>query len=850
MPFLFSLNICWSAQFNAIFEEYNKISWPQNPGVGFDTYLCSATKYWIPSSFSELKLNCDVLIRLDRSGSNFTIPKQWSPQILKTALQLFAIDKDEVIATKIKILGVLDDLYFYSGTLGLDWDANKLKMWAPTANWVKLYLYKSGTADLPFRIVNMKWQDGVWEVPMNKRWENLYYKFEVNLFNPYRNQIISHLVTDPYSVSLSVNSNKSQIINLASPTTKPEGWNHYTRRSIAYEDSIIYELHIRDFSMNDDLLADYKRGKYVAFCEPSSLANRHLRRLTRAGLTHVHLLPFFDIGTVEEMSQKQIKQLIDVPADPASQRPQHEISKIKDKDGFNWGYDPYHYGVVEGSYALNPDGVSRILEARNMIKCLHDQNLSVVMDVVFNHTHQAADDPGAVLDKIVPGYYYRTNQNLYPLQSTCCPDTASERPMMLKLMVDSIVRFAKHYHIDGFRFDLMGHHTVQNLASVRKALDALPDGSDIIIYGEGWAFGSLHDKPGYLPMNQSNAAGTGIGTFNDRMRDAVRGGNYMHSSLPNQGWSNGLLDVFNPSNTEGKLVDISTRRKNFEELTDLVRLGISGNLANITLNTYSQGSILGSQLNYGGQPGAGYALDPQETVQYVSAHDNYTLWDQILAKTPLDSGDLQIRQRVRMQLLALAVVNFSQGIPFFHAGSEMLRSKSGDGDSYNAGDYFNRLDYSYNSNNWGVGLPSKEKNYNEWDYWTSRLRSKELKVDRTLIRFSVDEFVRQIKVRKAYKTLRQENSESVIKQLKFLNAELGQSRIPGLIVAYYTGPTPLIVIFNPLNKSVDFRHSIFSNSWELVPELKDSSMSEGLKLDNSGFNIAALSYAVLVNGGK
>ena len=150
-----------------------------------------------------------------------------------------------------------------------------------------------------------------------------------------------------------------------------------------------------------------------------------------------------------------------------------------------------------------------------MIKCLHDQGLNVVMDVVFNHTYRAADDPDAILDKIVPAYYYRTNQDLKPHQSTCCPDTATERPMMLKLMADSILRFAKHYHIDGFRFDLMGHHTVQNLSSVRKVLDTLPSGSDILLYGEGWAFGSLHDKQGYLPMNQSNAAGTGVGTFND-----------------------------------------------------------------------------------------------------------------------------------------------------------------------------------------------------------------------------------------------------------------------------------------------------------------------------------------------
>ncbi len=842
----FCFSVSWSNQFQAVFDEYNKIVWPQNPGSEYQIYLCSSQKYTIFKNKSALQQSCDVLLELSSSVDHLLLPKNWSPKILKGALQLFAINGDEVINTRVKVLGVLDDLYFYKNTLGLDWNQRKLKLWAPTANWVKLHIFSDGSLGSAVKILNMKWQDSVWEIPIKNQWKSLFYKFEINLFDPYQNKVMTHLVTDPYSVSLSTNSIRSQFVDLTDDLTKPSGWNNYRRRSRAYEESMIYELHIRDFSMHDDLLADHKRGKYKAFCEFSSRGNRHLRKLGKSGLTHVHLLPFFDIATVNERVSQQTNPRLKLPDDPASDIPQLEIAKSKDEDGFNWGYDPYHYGVVEGSYAINPDGVSRILEARSMIKCLHDQNLGVVMDVVFNHTHQAADAPDSVLDKIVPGYFYRTNQDLRPHQSTCCPDTATERPMMLKLMVDSIVRFAKHYNIDGFRFDLMGHHTVQNLASVRKALDNLPMGSDIILYGEGWAFGSLHDKQGYMPMNQLNAAGSGIGTFNDRMRDAVRGGNYMHSSLPDQGWSNGLFDFFNPQNSSSELSDNASRRKKYEELTDLVRLGISGNLANMRLNSYSQGSILGSQLKYGGQDGAGYALDPQETIQYVSAHDNYTLWDQILAKTPLDSKSITVKERVRMQLLALAAVSFSQGVAFYHAGSEMLRSKSGDGDSYNAGDYFNRIDYSYESNNWGIGLPSKEKNFNEWSYWTDRLRSQDLRVDRKLIELSVTEFTKQLQIRKAYKILRQEDSESIITQLKFLNAERGRQRIPGLIVAYYDSEQPLLVIFNPRNSTVEFEHLVFNQSWKLVPELYDSLMSAGLKLTKNGFQITGLSYAVLV----
>ena len=216
-------------------------------------------------------------------------------------------------------------------------------------------------------------------------------------------------------------------------------------------------------------------------------------------------------------------------------------------------------------------------------------------------------------------------------------------------------------------------------------------------------------------------------------------------------------------------------------------------------------------------------------------------WQKHLYRAP----SLTIFKRVRMQLLALATVSFSQGIPFYHAGSEMLRSKSGDGDSYNAGDYFNRIDFSLRTNNWGVGLPSKEKNFNEWGYWAARLRSNELKVDRKLIKFSVNEFIKQLEIRKSYKILRQEADQSIIGQLKFLNADKGKQRIPGLIVAYYDSKKPLVVIFNPLDKTIEFRHPIFRKSWQLVSQLQNSSMSEGLNSPKKGFKIEGLSYAIL-----
>lgn len=841
---LILIKVNWSAAFQAVFSEKNKILWEMSPENIDAAYLCSSDKYFQPQIKYSLNNQCNHLIKLQKKGTLFHIEKNWPKHILQSALQIIVTNKNTLQYTRIKILDVLDDLYAYDGQLGQDWSTSKLRLWAPTAKQIKLHLYDQSSDKDPIITKLMKSQNGVWETHLNRDWKMMFYLFEITIFDPYKNNVVNHHVTDPYSTSLSVNSEKSQIIDLNDSYTRPSDWDSYKRAQHTFENSIIYELHIRDFSMHDQLLANHKRGKYLAFCEMSSHGNRHLRRLKKSGLTHVHLLPFFDIASINENFNEQHSPKVVHPSDPTSPSPQELINKIKDHDGFNWGYDPYHFGVVEGSYSSNANGFHRILEARQMIQCLHKQGLSVVMDVVYNHTFRASDDPSAVLDKIVPAYYYRTDSNLRPHQSTCCPDTASERQMMQKLMVDTILRFARDYHIDGFRFDLMGHHTKQNLLTIRKNLDSLPQGRGIIIYGEGWAFGSLQDKLQHLPMNQNNAAGSGIGTFNDRMRDSIRGGNFMHSTLADQGWTNGLFDLYS-NQSSMNLSDTNTRRKQFEELTDLIRLGIAGNLANYPISSFSQGEILGSQLNYGGKPGAGYSYDPQESINYVSAHDNYTLWDQILAKAPVDKSRVTTEQRLRMQLLALATVNFSQGIPFFHAGSEILRSKSGDGDSYNSGDYFNKLDFSYTSNNWGIGLPIKEKNYHEWDHWKSRLKVNQLKVSSAKIKLCLQEFLTQLNIRSNYNSLRMTDAESIITKVKFLNASRGKLRVPGLIVVYIQARKPMIIALNPLSSTVNFNHPKLEGNWRIVPELKGSFMSKGFSMNKSSFSLDGLSYVVL-----
>jgi pullulanase/glycogen debranching enzyme len=248
---------------------------------------------------------------------------------------------------------------------------------------------------------------------------------------------------------------KSLVVDLSSPFTKPLFWNLIPKPPLASPtDIVLYELHIRDFSISDTSVPEKDRGKYTAFTHIFSLGMQHLRSLAKAGLTHVHLLPSFDFSSVPELaSEQKTPQIIQPISSPDSEQPEDAIDAVKDQDGFNWGYDPYHYGTPEGSYSTDPNGITRIREFREMVESLHSIGLRVVMDVVYNHTSAAGQDPTSVLDKVVPGYYYRLDGNWNIYTNTCCSDTASEHRMFFKLMLDTLKVWAKEYHVDGFRFD-------------------------------------------------------------------------------------------------------------------------------------------------------------------------------------------------------------------------------------------------------------------------------------------------------------------------------------------------------------------------------------------------------------
>jgi pullulanase-type alpha-1,6-glucosidase len=398
------------------------------------------------------------------------------------------------------------------------------------------------------------------------------------------------------------------------------------------------------------------------------------------------------------------------------------------------------------------------------------------MDVVYNHTHAHGQDERSVLDRIVPGYYHRLNAQGGVENSSCCSNTASEHAMMQRLMLDSVVTWAKAYKVDGFRFDLMGHHMVAGMLEIRRALDALTlerdgvDGRSVLMYGEGWDFGEMAGGARGRNANQANIGGTGIGAFNDRLRDAARGGGAF-SGLQEQGFITGLFDAPNAA-TSGTSEE---QRGKLLRGMDWIRLGLAGNLRDFRFTTADGRLTSGAEIQYGGQP-AGYALDPQENVVYVSAHDNETLFDAVQLKAPAAAS---LDDRVRMNNLGVSLVLLAQGLPFLHAGDEMLRSKSLDRNSYNSGDWWNALDFTFATNNWGVGLPPGE-NKKHWPLMASLLADPRLRPGPEHIASAFAHAREMLQVRRSTRLFRLGRTDEIQGRLAFAN--LGPDQLPGVIV--------------------------------------------------------------------
>jgi pullulanase len=698
------------------------------------------------------------------------------PGLLKGELVLAKMN-DTAIAevTALQIAGVLDDLFYFDGELGaqLSEYGIRFRLWAPTARSVRLFVYDSPN-DPAREIYSMTEGDtGVWETQVgDASWLNSkYYLYEVQVFSRRQGEIVTNLVTDPYSVGLAPNSLKSLVVDLNSPLSKPDSWDLISKPELpSPSDIVLYELHIRDFSISDETVPKKDRGRYTAFTHVFSNGMLHLWSLARAGLTHVHLLPAFDFTSVPELEEEQKIARIDPPISaPDSTEPQKAIAAVKDADGYNWGYDPYHYGTPEGSYSTDSSGVTRIREFRTMVESLHLVGLRVVMDVVYNHTAAAGQDLFSVLDKVVPGYYYRLDRNGDFYTSTCCPNTASEHRMFFKLMIDTLKIWAQEYRVDGFRFDLMGFSFKNNLLEIQKTLHEIDP--TIYLYGEGWDFGEVAGNALGENATQANMAGTGIGTFSDRGRDAIRGGRPSDSGntlVANQGFINGLWYDKNDfrSGTLQQLLDAG----------DLVKLALAGTAKEYLLVNNRGDSVTGEQLSYNGQP-AGYSRDPSDVINYISAHDNQTLFDINQYKLPIETG---LSDRVRVNNLGLALVGLAQGVPFFHAGEDILRSKSFDRNSYNSGDWFNRLDWTYQTNNFATGLPPEEDNKNDWPLMAPFLKTGEIKPGFDEIYSSHLYFKDILRIRKSTPLFRLQTGEEVKDRVRFHN--VGPNQQEALIV--------------------------------------------------------------------
>ena len=700
--------------------------------------------------------------------------------------------------TGVQIASVLDSLYAAKATqasYGVGWNEAgnpTFALWAPTAKNVTLLSWNTSTprgsdADVPgdgMRTAAVRGEDGRWSVDnaAGEIHEGAQYLWEINVYVPETGKVETNLVTDPYSVALTVDSTRSVAVNMDNPAIVPSVWTD--SKAPAIEDDAqrsIYELHVRDFSAADTSVPEYMRGTYMAFTQFQSNGMRHLAELSSAGMNTVHLLPTFDIATIPEKRADQKTPAIPEDAGPASEEQQAAVTAVADQDAYNWGYDPLHWMAPEGSYATSShqNGGARVREFRSMVGGLHSIGMQVVLDQVYNHTPAAGQSAYSVLDRVVPGYYQRLNATGGVETSTCCSNVATENAMSEHLMIDSMIHWAKYYHVDGFRFDLMGHHPAEEMKRAKAALASLTlekdgvDGSRLYIYGEGWNFGEVANNALFTQATQGQLDGTGIGAFNDRLRDAVHGGGpFDEDHRIMQGFGSGAFSDLNGLDTRSE----ADRRADYLHRVDLVKLGLAGNLKDYTLTTYDGKTVSGAQLDYNGQ-GAGFASQPAENVNYVDAHDNETLFDLVTYKMPADAP---MDHRVRMSLISQASVALSQSPSFWASGTEMLRSKSLDRDSYNSGDHYNAIDWSMRDNGFGHGLPVKSKNGAAWDHMRPLLENPNLKPTSEQIDASSEIAMDFLRVRSSSRLFTLGSADLIRSKVTFPNS--GEGAVDGTII--------------------------------------------------------------------
>ncbi|MFC4017665.1 pullulanase-type alpha-1,6-glucosidase [Micromonospora sp. GCM10011542] len=745
------------------------------------------------------------------SYRSFTLDRRDLARV-PTALrgQLLVTERDAegalLAATGVQIPGVLDDVYARAtkATLGPTFTGRtpSLALWAPTARTVALQLFDSPTAQP--RTVPMRRDDGtgVWSVRGSRAWTGKYYRYQVQAWQPAAQKLVTASVTDPYSVALAPDSTHSLLVDLNDAALAPPGWRTLRKpAAVPAAKAQISELSVRDFSIADSTVPAERRGTYLAFTEPATAGMTHLRALGDAGVTHLHLLPAFDFATIPERRADQKQPTCDLAKlPPDSDEQQKCVTAVAESDGYNWGYDPLHYTVPEGGYAVDPTGAARTTEFRRMVAGVNGAGLRVVMDVVYNHTSAAGTDPKSVLDQVVPGYYQRLLEDGTVANSTCCANTAPEHAMMGKLVVDSLVTWARQYKVDGFRFDLMGHHPKANILAVRAALDRLTvardgvDGKAIMLYGEGWNFGEVANDARFVQATQANMAGTGIGTFNDRLRDAVRGGGPFDGNPRVQGFASGQYTDPNGDEVNGSAAEQKARLLHAH---DLIKVGLTGNLRGYRFTDSAGRQVTGAQVDYNGSP-AGYTAAPGEAVTYVDAHDNEILYDALAYKLPQDTS---AADRSRMQVLALSTVALGQGTGFVTTGTERLRSKSLDRNSYNSGDWFNQIRWDCaQGNGFGAGLPPAQDNQDKWPYAKPLLADPKLVPDCAAINTTDARYAELLRIRASSPVFGLATAQQVQQRVAFPLS--GTQETPGVLTMTLDGRgldpqwTSVTVVFN------------------------------------------------------
>lgn len=524
---------------------------------------------------------------------------------------------------------------YYEKDLGLTYSEafSIFKIWAPTAEKGELLFYKEGDGGEPYKVQKLeKGIRGTFHSQVEGDLKGAFYTFRVSINGKWSNEI-----PDPYAKAVGINGKRAMVVNLEE--TDPAGWaadkSPSFSRTNAATDAVIYELHVRDASIHENSGITHK-GKFLGLAEENTKStdglSTGLAHLKELGVTHIHLLPFYDYNSVDESKS--------------------------DKPQYNWGYDPLNYNVPEGSYSTNPyDGVTRIKELKQMIAAFHKNGLRVVMDVVYNHV---ADAASSNFEQLVPGYYFRHKPDGSFSDATACGnETASEMPMMRKFILESVLYWVKEYHIDGFRFDLMGVHDIETMNIIAAELRKIKP--DILLYGEGWTAGAspLPESRRALKANAHKL--NRIAVFSDDIRDGIKGS---------------VFDIKDKGFASGK-----------PGMEESVKFGVVASCPHPQVDM--------KKVNYSRKP---YSKEPWNTVTYCECHDNNALWDKLLLSCP-DASRMEL---MKMQQLALTIVLTSQGISFLHAGTEFLRDKKEVENSYNAGDSVNAINWELKKENTAV----------------------------------------------------------------------------------------------------------------------------------------------------